>query len=66
MDYNKPFEVRTDAWDFVIGVLMQEGHSVAYESLKLNKIERWYLVLEKEIATMVHCLRVRRHSLLET
>ncbi|KAI5674227.1 hypothetical protein M9H77_14591 [Catharanthus roseus] len=42
-DYSKPFEVHTDASDFAIGgVLMQDGHPIAHESRKLNKMEpRW-------------------------
>ncbi|XP_039018028.1 uncharacterized protein LOC120149241 [Hibiscus syriacus] len=37
-DYTKPFVVYTDASDVAIsGVLMQEGHPVAYESRKLNE-----------------------------
>ncbi|KAL4181059.1 hypothetical protein AMTRI_Chr12g269240 [Amborella trichopoda] len=41
LDYNKSFEVHTDTSDFAIGgVLMQEGHPVAYESWKLNDTER--------------------------
>ena len=35
-DFKRPFEVHTDALDFAIGgVLMQDGHLVAYESQKL-------------------------------
>jgi len=35
-DFEKPFEVHTDASTFSIGwVIMQDGHSVAYESQKL-------------------------------
>ncbi|KAI5671867.1 hypothetical protein M9H77_12231 [Catharanthus roseus] len=42
-DYSKSFEVHTDASDFAIGgVLMQDGHPIAYESRKLNETEpRW-------------------------
>ena len=37
-DFSKAFEVHTDASDFAIdGVLMQEGHPIAYESKKLNE-----------------------------
>ena len=35
-----PFEVQTDASDRALGgVLVQEGHSVAFESRKLNNVE---------------------------
>ncbi|CAM8999173.1 unnamed protein product [Rhodiola kirilowii] len=42
-DHTKPFELHTDASDFAIGgVLMQDGHPIAYESRKLNDTERRY------------------------
>ncbi|XP_022864502.1 uncharacterized protein LOC111384459 [Olea europaea var. sylvestris] len=64
-DFNKSFEVQTDASDFAIGgVLMQEGHPIAFESRKLNDTERRYTVQEKEMTAIVHCLRVWRHYLL--
>ncbi|KAE8694779.1 hypothetical protein F3Y22_tig00110773pilonHSYRG00015 [Hibiscus syriacus] len=64
-DYTKPFVVFTDASDVAIsGVLMQEGHPVAYESRKLNETERRYSVHEKEMTAVVHCLRIWRHYLL--
>ncbi|KAE8681992.1 hypothetical protein F3Y22_tig00111277pilonHSYRG00011 [Hibiscus syriacus] len=41
LDFTKPFEVHSDASDFAIGgVLMQEGHPIAFESRKLNDTER--------------------------
>ncbi|CAN1260507.1 Transposon Ty3-I Gag-Pol polyprotein [Linum perenne] len=64
-DPTKPYEVQTDASDFAIGgVLMQEGHPIAFESRKLNDTERRYTVQEKEMIAVVHCLRVWRHYLL--
>lgn len=63
-DSSKSFEVNTDASDFAIGgVLMQEGHPIAYESRKLNDTERKYTVQEKEMTAVVHCLRTWRHYL---
>ncbi|KAJ4970769.1 hypothetical protein NE237_003868 [Protea cynaroides] len=64
-DHTKPYEVQTDASDFAIGgVLMQDGHPIAYESRKLNETERRYTVQEKEMTVVVHCLRTWRHYLL--
>ncbi|KAJ0629961.1 putative nucleotidyltransferase, Ribonuclease H [Helianthus annuus] len=64
-DVSKPFELHTDASDFAIGgVLMQEGHPIAFESRKLNDTEKKYTVQEKEMTAIVHCLRTWRHYLL--
>ncbi|KAL2223627.1 UNVERIFIED_CONTAM: Transposon Tf2-12 polyprotein [Sesamum indicum] len=57
--------VETDASDFALGgVLMQDGHPVAFESRKLKDVERRYSVHEKELLAVVHCLRLWRHYLL--
>ncbi|KAL0393404.1 UNVERIFIED_CONTAM: Transposon Tf2-11 polyprotein [Sesamum latifolium] len=62
-DMTKPFVVETS--DFALGgVLMQDGHPVAFESRKLKDVERRYLVHEKELLAVVHCLRLWRHYLL--
>ena len=64
-DMSKPFEVETDASDYAIGgVLLQDGHPVAYESRKLKDAERRYAAHEKELLAVVHCLRGWRHYLL--
>ncbi|KAH9723181.1 Endonuclease [Citrus sinensis] len=60
-DHTKPFEVQTDASDFATGgVLMQEGHPIAFESRKLNDMERRYTVQENEMTAIIHCLRQAR------
>ena len=64
-DISKPFEVETDASDFALGgVLIQDGHPVAYESRKLSPAEKRYAAQEKELLAIVHCLRGWRHYLL--
>lgn len=40
-DHSKTYEVHMDAFDCAIwGVLMQEGHPIAFERRKLNDAER--------------------------
>ncbi|GJY15251.1 transposon Tf2-12 polyprotein [Tanacetum coccineum] len=64
-DVTMPFELHTDASDFAIGgFLMQDGHSITFKSQKLNDTERKYTVQEKEMTTVVYCLRIWRHYLL--
>ena len=56
-DVTKPFEVEIDASDFApVGVLLQDGHPIAYESRKLSDAERRYATSEKEMMAVVHCL----------
>lgn len=60
-DLSKPFELDTDASYLAIGgVLMQEGHPIAFESRKLNDREKRYAVEEKEMTAVRHCLRTWR------
>ncbi|KAL0421115.1 UNVERIFIED_CONTAM: Transposon Tf2-11 polyprotein [Sesamum latifolium] len=64
-DMSKSFVMETDASDFALGgVLMQDGHPVAFESRKLKDVERRYSVHKKELLAVVHCLRLWRHYLL--
>lgn len=66
-DHTRPFEVHTDASDFAIGgVLMQDGHPIAYKSCTLNDTERRYTVQEKDMTAIVHCLQTWRHYLLKS
>jgi hypothetical protein len=56
-----PYEVVTDACDLGLGgVLLQEGHPVAFESRKLNPAELNHQTTEKEMLAVVHALRVWR------
>lgn len=65
VDVTKLFEVETDASDFALGgVLLQEGHPIAYESRKLNSAERRYTISKKEMLAVAHCLRAWRQYLL--
>ena len=59
IDVTHTFKVETDTSDYALGgVLLQNGHLIAYENRKLNTVERRYTVSEKEMLVVVHCLRV--------
>jgi hypothetical protein len=61
-DFDKEFEIHSDASDFAIGgVLVQEGRSVAFESKKLSEMERRWLTHEKEMWAVIHCLKTWGH-----
>ncbi|KAL3678021.1 hypothetical protein R1sor_020977 [Riccia sorocarpa] len=54
----EPFDVHTDASSEAIGgILMQNGHLVAYESHKLNNTEAQWLAHEHEMYVVVYCLK---------
>ena len=64
-DLDLPFEVHTDSSDRALGgVLVQEGHTVAFESRKLNNAEQRYSTHKKEMTVVVHCLQQWSHYLL--
>lgn len=64
-DFEQTFEVQTNALNFSIGrVLMQDIHLVDFKSRKLQDRERRYLVHEKKMTIVVHCLQLWRHYLL--
>ena len=64
-DFTRPFGVQSDASDYAVGgVLMQDGHPIAYESRKLQDREKNYPAHEKEMTGIIHCLRTWRHYLL--
>jgi hypothetical protein len=58
LDFDKDFEIHSDAFDFAIGgVLMQEERSMALESMKLSETERRWPTHEKEMWAVIHCLK---------
>jgi hypothetical protein len=62
LEFDKKFEVHTDPSGFSIaGVLMQDGHPVAYESRKLTGSELRWPTHEKELYAVLHCLKSWRH-----
>ncbi|KAA3473069.1 reverse transcriptase [Gossypium australe] len=50
-NYLKLYEIHTNVSDYPIGV-MQNGHLISFESLKLNETKQRYTFQEKEMATM--------------
>ena len=63
--FELPFEVHTDASAKALGgVLVQEGHPVAFESRKLTAAEKNYSAHETEMTAVVHCLLTWRVYLL--
>jgi hypothetical protein len=64
-DIEKPFDVYCDASGTGIGgVLMQDGHVIAYASQQLRRYEEHYSTHDLELLAIVHALKVWMHYLL--
>jgi hypothetical protein len=58
LDFDKDFEIHSDASDFVIGgIVVQDGRPVAFESKRLNETEQRWPTHEKEMWVVIHCLK---------
>jgi len=61
-NFDKDFEIHSDASDFAIGgVIVQDGKPVAFESKKLSETERRWPTHEKEMWAVIHCLKTWGH-----
>jgi hypothetical protein len=64
-DIEKPFDVYYDTSGTGIGgVIMQDGHAIAYASRQLRRHEEHYPTHDLELLAVVHTLKVWRHYLL--
>jgi hypothetical protein len=64
-DLQQPFEIETDAYDYVVGtVLTQHGHPVAYHSETLSDTVQKYPTYDKEMYSIVKACRQWKHYIL--
>ena len=63
-DFTQPFVLECDASGEGVGaVLMQGGHPIAFESMKLLPHERLYPIYDKEMLAIMHSLAKFRQYL---
>ena len=64
-DFNKPFDVHTDASDIQLGaVISQDNMPIAFYSRKLNQAQRNYTTMERELLSIVETFKEYRNILL--
>ena len=64
-DFNKPFEIHTDASKYQLGaVISQEGKPIAFYSRKLNSAQLNCTTTERELLAIVETLKEFRNILL--
>jgi transposase InsO family protein len=63
-DWSMPFDIHTDASDKQLGaVISQNGKPIAFFSRRLSKTQRNYTTTEKELLSIVECLKQFRSIL---
>ena len=61
-DVNKEVTIQCDASSYALGgVLLQDGHPIAYTSRALTSTEARYAQIEKEMLSIVHCCKKFHH-----
>ena len=64
-DHNKPFRIETDASDFQLGaVIKQDNLPCAFYTRKLNKAQKNYTTIEKELLSVVETFKEFRSMIL--
>jgi hypothetical protein len=56
-DPNIPYDIKTDASDYQMGIVIKKSQPVAYFSQKLLNAQLNYTTIEKENLSIVECLR---------
>ena len=65
-DYNKPFEVYTNASDYQLGAaIIQDKRPIAYWSRSLQSNQLKYTTTEKELLAIILCLNEYKRILYE-
>jgi hypothetical protein len=63
-DWSKPFDIHTNASDYQLGaVISQEKEPIAFFSRKLNNAQKNYTTTEKELLSIVECIKEFRNNL---